>query len=275
LKCHAIGGVGGQVGPDLSSIGASAQIDYLIESLLEPSKAIKENYHSLLVSTRRGKQYTGIKVRQTTTSLILRTNQDQEVAISLKDIEEQTPSKTSLMPEGLTDTLTHAELVDLTRFLSELGKGSYTVGKARLVRRWEALDATPAALAALRKESVTAAVGNQSLPWSPIYTTVAGFLPLADSPLLTIKEDARVAILRTQMEATAAAKMRLKWNNSRGLTLWLDGKPLKIEDGKAINLTVGSHTLVVVIDRLTRKEPLRCEMDDEATTAAVRFVGGK
>src|SRR5262249_45387586 len=86
LKCHAIGGAGGQVGPDLSSIGATAQIDYLIDSLLEPSKAIKENYHSLLVTTRQGQQYTGIKVRQTKTALILRTDQDKELAIPLKDI---------------------------------------------------------------------------------------------------------------------------------------------------------------------------------------------
>ena len=44
-KCHAIAGAGGQVGPDLTSIGASAQVDYLVESLLEPNKAVKENYH--------------------------------------------------------------------------------------------------------------------------------------------------------------------------------------------------------------------------------------
>src|SRR5690606_3689684 len=41
LKCHAIGGAGGAVGPDLVSIGGSAQLDYLVESLLDPSKKIK------------------------------------------------------------------------------------------------------------------------------------------------------------------------------------------------------------------------------------------
>src|SRR5262249_11298051 len=46
MKCHAIAGAGGQVGPDLSSIGGSAPVDYLIESLLEPNKAVKENYHA-------------------------------------------------------------------------------------------------------------------------------------------------------------------------------------------------------------------------------------
>src|SRR5207253_1644389 len=76
LKCHAIGGAGGQVGPDLSSLGASSQVDYLIDSLLLPSKAIKENYHAVLVTTTRGRQYTGIKVRQTKTALVLRNDQD-------------------------------------------------------------------------------------------------------------------------------------------------------------------------------------------------------
>ena len=40
FKCHAIAGAGGQVGPDLASVGASAPVDYLIDSLLQPNKAI-------------------------------------------------------------------------------------------------------------------------------------------------------------------------------------------------------------------------------------------
>ena len=46
LKCHSIAGAGGLVGPDLVSIGASAQVDYLVESLLVPNKAVKEGYHA-------------------------------------------------------------------------------------------------------------------------------------------------------------------------------------------------------------------------------------
>ena len=52
VNCHAIGGAGGQVGPDLVSIGASAPVDYLVESILQPNKAIKEGYHSLVVEAR-------------------------------------------------------------------------------------------------------------------------------------------------------------------------------------------------------------------------------
>ena len=71
LKCHAIAGAGGLAGPDLVSIGASAPVDYLIDSLLQPNKAIKENYHSLVVTTTKGQVFTGIKVRETSTELVL------------------------------------------------------------------------------------------------------------------------------------------------------------------------------------------------------------
>src|SRR5262249_14690113 len=114
LNCHAIAGAGGQVGPDLASIGASAPVDYLGETILQPNKAIKEGYHSLVVTTTKGQFITGIKVRQTDQDLILRDKEDKEIAIPLKDIDEKKDGP-SLMPDGLADELTRAELVDLVR----------------------------------------------------------------------------------------------------------------------------------------------------------------
>ncbi|MFQ3652453.1 MAG: PVC-type heme-binding CxxCH protein, partial [Gemmataceae bacterium] len=99
-KCHAIGGAGGAVGPDLSSIGASAPVDYLVESLLLPSKAIKEGYHSVLVTTKRGEQFSGIKICETKEAITLRTDQDKEVMIAMRRVEEIQPSKVSLMPDA-------------------------------------------------------------------------------------------------------------------------------------------------------------------------------
>ena len=49
------GGAGGKIGPDLTSIGASAPPDYLVESLLYPNAKIKEGYHSVLIATKDGK----------------------------------------------------------------------------------------------------------------------------------------------------------------------------------------------------------------------------
>ena len=84
----------------MTSIGASAQIDYLIESMINPNKAIKENYHSIVVTTDDGKVFNGIKVRQDNNELVLRDAEDRLINISLKKIEEQKNGK-SLMPEGM------------------------------------------------------------------------------------------------------------------------------------------------------------------------------
>src|SRR5205085_12537935 len=81
LACHAIAGAGGQVGPDMTSIGASAQIDYLVESLLLPNKAVKEGYHTLDVTRLDGKIVSGVKVREGNGELVLRDKADKEIAI--------------------------------------------------------------------------------------------------------------------------------------------------------------------------------------------------
>ena len=81
-----------------------------------------------------GRVVTGIKLRQTDTALVLRDADDREVALPLSAIEEQKPAG-SLMPVGLVETMTEGELLDLVRFLSELGKiGPYAVSKAQLMR---------------------------------------------------------------------------------------------------------------------------------------------
>src|SRR3954451_7168314 len=89
LSCHAIAGAGGQVGPDMTSIGASAQVDYLVESILMPNRAVKEGYHALRVSTLDGKVVVGVKTREADGKLYLRTSEDKEIAIPEKDSDEK------------------------------------------------------------------------------------------------------------------------------------------------------------------------------------------
>ena len=104
---------------------------------------MKENYHAVVAATTDGKVYTGIKLRQTETELVLRDSEDHEIAIPLKSIEEQ-GNAGSLMPAGLTESLTRPELIDLVRFLSELGKiGRFSVGTDRVFRTWKVLGRWP------------------------------------------------------------------------------------------------------------------------------------
>jgi putative heme-binding domain-containing protein len=279
LKCHAIGGAGGQVGPDLSSIGASAPVDYLIDSLLQPNKAIKENYHSLLVTTTKGQQYSGIKVRETKTELIMHDAEDREISIPIKDIDERSPGG-SLMPDGLTDTLTRGDLLDLVRFLSELGKvGSYAIGQQRVVRRWQALEPTREAWTFLHLGGglATPSKDERGLQWNPAYSTVSGLLPLADVPSFSLGKDKHaVSLVRCQVNVTTAGPFLMRLNSTKGLTLWVDEKPIAIHKELELNLPVGTHPLTFVVDRDERQEGLRCELPEKpGSPARVQIVGGK
>jgi putative heme-binding domain-containing protein len=273
LNCHAISGAGGQVGPDLTSIGASAQIDYLVDSLLQPNKAVKEGYHATLVTTKTGKLFTGIKLKQTSTEVVLRGADDAELTIPVREIEEQTLAG-SLMPDGLTDTLTRAEFADLVRFMSELGKvGAYAPTKARLVRRWQVLASNPVTTEAVRAGGLVGAIQDGQLIWSPAYSTVAGALPTGDLPGVGA---AKLGVVRCQLDATAGGRVLLRLNGGKGLTLWLDRTPVEVKEATEVTVPPGTHTLTFAIDRRSHGDALRVELDDvPGSPARVRVQGGK
>jgi putative heme-binding domain-containing protein len=283
-KCHAIAGAGGLVGPDLLSIGASAQVDYLIDSLLLPNKQVKEGYNSLRIETKGGKQVSGVKVRETPKELTLRDGEDREVVIQKDDIDTKADGG-SLMPEGLIDPLTRGELLDLTRFLSELGKvGSpYAVTPARVIRRWQALEATPDAYTGAIRVGIhyPATANDPKLQWSSVYSTVAGVLPPDAAPRLEIKHGLEnshelVSYLRGQVEVTTPGAVRIKINGVTALSLWLDGVAVPMKEQLDLDLKPGVHTLTFAADWSRRPEGLRVELLDVPGSAArAKVVGGK
>jgi len=274
LACHAIGGAGGRVGPDLVSLGASAPVDYIASSLLDPNSKVKENYHSLVVVTKQGKVVTGIKLRQTDSELVLRDANDREISVPRKSIDEQVVG-TSLMPAGLTENLTRAELIDLVRFLSLLGKpGPYAASRQPTARRWRMLaDTEPARFRLRRTQDGQAATDDAAFTWVPGYTTVGGKLPLKDLPQLRVK-NRQVSIVRCEIEVIAAGAVAIAVDDTTGLTAWIGTDPLALEQVTTRNLDTGRHRLTIAVDRGTRTRPLALTIGD-STTANARFVTGK
>jgi putative heme-binding domain-containing protein len=122
LACHTVAGEGGKIGPDLSGIGTGQPVDFIIGAVLTPNKEIKEGYQAIEVTTKEGEVYQGYKLRSDPNELVLRdVLQNQEIHLGQRAIQKQT-DRGSLMPNGLVDNLTRAELRDLFRYLSELGK---------------------------------------------------------------------------------------------------------------------------------------------------------
>jgi putative heme-binding domain-containing protein len=264
----------------MTSIGASAQPDYLVESLLLPSKAIKEGYHALRVVTANEQVFLGTKVREVDGVLVLRTAEDKEITIPLRDIVERAQATKSLMPEAQTDTLTKQDFADLVRFISELGKvgGPYSPNRARLVRRWQVIDPTSANLNAFRRGRVSAAAEpDNAFTWSPAYSLVSGDLPLAELPKFTVWNDtAAQTVLRFQLDVTTAGTAKLKFNSVAGLSVYLGSAPVEPKAETVLDLKSGMQTVTLVLDRSRRIDDLRVELEDvDGSPARVAIVGGK
>lgn len=119
-NCHRIGQVGQPLGPELTAIGKKLDKPKLLESILEPSKAIDPQFVSHLVETTQGEVLTGLLARQTNQEVILLQADGKEVRIPTADIERQAPQQKSLMPELLLRDMTAAQVADMLEFLANL-----------------------------------------------------------------------------------------------------------------------------------------------------------
>jgi putative membrane-bound dehydrogenase-like protein len=115
--CHAIGYLGGTVGPDLTRIGKIRNDRDLLESIIFPSASIVRSYEPLLITTKSGKVYNGVIKKDGPDEIVLATGINQEVRIAREEIEDMRPSQVSVMPAGYDGLLTRQELADLIAFL--------------------------------------------------------------------------------------------------------------------------------------------------------------
>ena len=115
--CHRAGSLGKVVGPDLTTVSSRFTRKEVIESILFPSHVISDQYRSYRVLTTDGKVHAGMMIKNADNSVTIRDSQLKEVTISEENIETLEPSGTSLMPSGLFDDLSSAEIRDLMTFM--------------------------------------------------------------------------------------------------------------------------------------------------------------
>jgi putative heme-binding domain-containing protein len=250
FQCHAIGGAGSSLAPDLRAIGASSPVDYLIESLVAPAKSVKDGYESTTVATKKGEIFTGIKVSRDDKQVVLRDATHDAIAVPIDSIRREKAGG-SLMPAGLTDNLTRGELLDLVRFMAELGKpGAYGPDNALLVRRWRVMD-------------------GKAPDGTPAYTLVSGVLPLNELP--------SGAKLKAEIDVTSPGKVGFHLGDAKGLKLSIDGKPVETSSDVQAELAKGVHTITLEVDPAARAgQGVRVEVRDVAGSSGhAQPVGGR
>ena len=114
LDCHKLGDQGQGLGPDLTTVSSRFRPAEILESIVEPSKVISDQYKSVAVATTDGKLYNGMPAgqRRRRTSCCSSPTAPRSRS-RRREIEEQKDSKISVMPEGLVNGLSYQEIADL------------------------------------------------------------------------------------------------------------------------------------------------------------------
>lgn len=128
VKCHRVFEHGGDVGPELTGIGSQFDRRALAESVLWPSRAVREGYQQTIVELRNGDMIAGLVKAESAESITLRDAEGRNQTVPKSDVASRNTSALSLMPEGLQSALTTAEFSDLVSFLESLKSSPRTAG---------------------------------------------------------------------------------------------------------------------------------------------------
>ncbi len=121
--CHRFDGFGGAIGPDLTSAGGKLDLKNLLEAVIDPSKAISDQYGSSVIARNDGATLMGLVVDNDANNaegeLLIFTHDPNAapVRVSKKSVKSVTPSPVSQMPPALINTLNAQELADLVAYL--------------------------------------------------------------------------------------------------------------------------------------------------------------
>jgi quinoprotein glucose dehydrogenase len=123
VRCHKLHGEGGDVGPDLTGIGARQKREYLLESIVAPNRQIAKGFETVVLALSNGQVVSGIVKQEDAREVWLMTAEGKLVTVKKDDIDERQTGK-SAMPEDLIKLLTKAEVRDLVEFLARLKEGA-------------------------------------------------------------------------------------------------------------------------------------------------------
>ncbi len=126
-QCHKFGNEGGAVGPDLTAVSSRFARRDVLESIIEPSKVISEQYQNTMFELKDGTDVVGRVLEDNADKVVVQQNPlaPEKTEIKKANIKSRTASKVSPMPEGLVDTLTKDEILDLVAYLESVGQKNH------------------------------------------------------------------------------------------------------------------------------------------------------
>jgi putative membrane-bound dehydrogenase-like protein len=114
--CHRLDGLGNEVGPDLAAVVGRPK-EYLLTAILDPNRAVESRYVNYTAETKDGRNFAGVLVAETSTSVTLAGVDGKPQTILRSNLESLISTGRSAMPEGLEQDLTPKDMADLFSFL--------------------------------------------------------------------------------------------------------------------------------------------------------------
>ncbi len=118
-RCHKVDGQGGDVGPVLNGLGKQHPREYLLESVVLPSKAIAKGFDSVALRLADGRTVSGVLKSDDGKEVKVMTPEGKLITVKADDVEDKKTTK-SAMPEDIREKLTKRELRDVVEFLASL-----------------------------------------------------------------------------------------------------------------------------------------------------------
>jgi putative membrane-bound dehydrogenase-like protein len=120
VRCHAIGGQGGEVGPSLTTIGDVLTREQILQALIEPSARLAPGYGTVTLTLKDGQTVTGILAQETADELTLKTTEAEPLKIPVARVAKRENMPSSMPPMGTL--LSKREIRDVVEFLANQKK---------------------------------------------------------------------------------------------------------------------------------------------------------
>ncbi len=264
--CHRLEGVGGSVGPDLTRIWDTMTVEKLLESILEPSKEIKEGFQTYRLTTTGEQVITGLRIKEDAKEVVIRDANGRDTRVAKEDVESLNPTKVSLMPDNVVAQITYEQFIDLLAFLKSKKEQESLRG---LVAEIGVAGPFPSDMTATKPEVKTDA------KWKTLYAEPNGKLdltPLMASPNTAVYARAYVFSPKIQsITGTVATTGAVRaWVNDAGvvgpLPSIVDGPP--VETTFKAELKQGWNVLLVKVANASKPATLALRVTGEELRTA-------
>jgi len=251
-RCHTVRGVGGNIGPDLSMIGKKGSKENLFESILQPSKAIADQYLQWQIENTAGQKILGLIMEEGPAGVTIRDANGKDTKIAKGDIESKTKSTTSIMPEDLVKAFTEDELIDVVAYLFTLKTASLTPDSWNILGPFanDAKDSAFDALLGIESKPINLAEGavgrDGETKWEVVQTLPTGYVDLA--AYYRGKSANSASYLHRVIVSTIDQEATILLGSDDGAKIWLNGEKL-FENRDHFAATPEKHKVAVKLKK--------------------------